>query len=197
MLSHKILKKIHSRKRGWVFCAKNFLDLGPRNTIDKTLSRLADNNSIIRLVRGIYYFPIVQKNIGIIPPDINLVAKVIADNAGVTIYPFGASSANLLGISNQVQAQNIYYTNGKSFTKKISNRTIYFQHVKIKPLPKTPPLVITILSALNYLGKNNIDDTVIKKCAKYLNDIDKKYLIKMSSHVNGWVASFIPKIISA
>ena len=60
MITDKIFKKLKSKKRGWVFCAKDFHDLGTRNTIDKTLSRMADDkatddgNKIIRVVRGIY-----------------------------------------------------------------------------------------------------------------------------------------------
>ena len=197
MIIDKILKRINSKKRGWVFCAKDFHDLCARNTIDKTLSRLADDQTVIRLVRGVYYFPIIQKDIGIIPPDMNLVAKAIADNAGIAIYPSGASSANMLGLSNQVPAQNIYWTNGKSSTKHIGKNTIYFKHARINPMPNTPPVVMMVLSALSYIGKNKIDDSVIKRCGKYLNDLDKKSLLKMSSRVSGWISDFIPQIVAA
>ncbi len=197
MGTDKILKRIKSKKRGWVFCAKDFHDLSARNTIDKTLSRLADDQTIIRLVRGVYYFPIIQKDIGIIPPDMNVVAKAIADNAGITIYPSGATSANILGLSNQVPAQNIYLTHGKSITKHIGKNSIQFKHTRINPIPNTPTIVVMVLNALNYIGKNKVDDSVIKKCSKYLNDTDKKSLQRMSSKVSGWISDFIPKIVAA
>lgn len=197
MSTDKILKRIKSKKRGWVFCAKDFHDLGSRNTIDKTLSRLADDQTIIRLVRGVYYFPIIQKDIGVIPPDINAVAKAIADNAGIAIYPSGATSANILGLSNQVPAQNIYLTHGKSITKHIGKNSIQFKHTRINPIPNTPTVVIMVLNALNYIGKNKVDDSVIKKCSKFLNDNDKKYLQKMSPKVSGWISDFIPKIVAS
>jgi hypothetical protein len=197
MSTDKILKRIKSKKRGWVFCAKDFHDLGSRNTIDKTLSRLADDQTIIRLVRGVYYFPIIQKDIGIIPPDMNAVAKAIADNACIAIYPSGATSANMLGLSNQVPAQNIYLTHGKSITKHIGKNSIQFKHTRINPIPNTPTVVVMVLNALNYIGKNKVDDSVIKKCSQFLNDNDKKYLQKMSSKVSGWISDFIPKIVAA
>jgi hypothetical protein len=53
-----------------------------------------------------------------------------------------------------------------------------------------------VLNALNYLGKNKIDDDVVTRCSEVLNDSDKKYLQKMSSKVSGWLANFIPKIIA-
>jgi len=197
MINDKILNKIKSKKRGWVFCAKDFHDLGSRNTIDKNLSRLVDNQTIIRLARGVYYFPTIQQNVGIVPPDMNAVAKAIADNAGIVIYPSGAASANMLGLSNQVPAQNIYWTHGKSITKRIGKNSIQFKHTKINPTPNTPSIVVMVLNALNYIGKNKIDDSVIKKCSKYLNDSDKKSLQKMSSGVSGWICDFIPKIVAA
>lgn len=203
MITDKILRKIKAKKRGWVFCAKDFHDLGSRNAIDKALSRMADDkgtiddNRIIRVVRGIYYYPIIQDGIGIIPPDLNSVADTLARNAGIAIYPSGASSANMLGLSNQVPAQNIYWTHGKSMTKHLGKNSIQFKHVRMNPIPNTPSVVVMVLNALSYLGKNKIDDAVITRCSKFLNDSDKKYLQKMSSRVSGWISDFIPKILAA
>jgi hypothetical protein len=203
MITDKILKKIKAKKRGWVFCAKDFHDLGTRNAIDKTLSRMADNkatddgNKIIRVVRGIYYYPIIQDGLGIIPPNLDDVANAIARNAGIAIYPSGAMCANMLGLSNQVPSQNIYWTHGKSMTKQIGKNAIIFKHIRTNPVPNTPSVVMVVLNALNYLGKNKIDDVTVTRCSKVLNDSDKKYLQKMSSKVSGWVADFIPKIIAA
>jgi hypothetical protein len=202
MITDKILRKMKAKKRGWVFCAKDFYDLGSRNAIDKALSRMADDkgagddNKIIRVVRGIYYYPITQNGIGIIPPDLNAVADALARNAGISIYPSGATSANILGLSNQVPAQNIYWTYGKSMIKHLGKNSIQFKHVRINPVPNTPSIVVIVLNALNYLGKNKIDDSVIVRCSKFLSNSDKKYLQKMSSRVSGWISDFIPKIIA-
>ncbi len=203
MITDKILKKINSKKRGWVFCMKDFHDFGTRNAIDKALSRMADDNTnddsnkIIRVIRGIYYYPVIQDGVGIIPPSLDDIANAIARNAGISIYPSGAMSANMLGLSNQVPAQNIYWTHGKSMTKQVGKNLIQFKHIKTNPSQNTPPIVMVVLNAINYLGKNKIDDSVAIRCSKVLQDSDKKYLQKMSSKVSGWVADFIPKIIAA
>ena len=202
MITDKILKKIKVKKRGWIFCAKDFYDLGSRNGVDKALSRMAndngvkDDNKIIRIVRGIYYYPVIQDGIGIIPPNLDDIANAIARNYGITIYPSGASCANMLGLSNQVPSQNIYWTHGKSMTKQIGKNTIIFKHIKTNPVANIPSIVMIVLNALNYLGKNKIDDDVVIRCSRVLSDSDKKYLQKMSSKVSGWLADFIPKIIA-
>ena len=202
MITDKILKKINAKKRGWVFCIKDFHDLGSRNAVDKALSRMADDNQanvgnkIIRIVRGIYYYPIIQDGIGIIPPNLDDIANAIARNSGIAIYPSGALCANMLGLSNQVPSQNIYWTHGKSMTKQIGKNTIIFKHIRINPIPNIPSIVMVVLNALNYLGKNKIDAAAVTRCSSVLSDSDKKYLQKMSSKVSGWLADFIPKIIA-
>ena len=202
MITDKILKKINAKKRGWVFCAKDFHDLGSRNAVDKALSRMADDsgakvgNKIIRIVRGIYYYPVIQNGIGIIPPNLDDIANALARNSGIAIYPSGALCANMLGLSNQVPSQNIYWTHGKSMTKQIGKNTIIFKHIKTNPVANIPSIVMVVLNALNYLGKNKIDDVAVARCSKVLSDSDKKYLQKMSSKVSGWLADFIPKIIA-
>jgi len=196
MISDKIFKQIKSKKGVQVFCAKDFAKFGSRNTADKILSRLSSKDNITRISRGIYYLPTIKKDIGSIPPDINLVARAIARNSGNSIYPSGSLAANMLGLSDQVPAKNTYWTDGKSRIKRIGNNVIYFKHSNIKPLSKTPQIVILILNSLSYLGKNHINDTIIKKCSQCLNDVDKKHLLKMSGRVKGWIADYIHQIIA-
>jgi hypothetical protein len=81
-------------------------------------------------------------------------------------------------------------------TKQIGKNTIIFKHIRTNPAPNIPLIVMIVLNALNYLGKNKIDDDMVTRCSKVLSDSDKKYLQKMSSKVSGWIADFIPKIIA-
>ena len=196
-IKDKILQRIKSKKRGWVFCAKDFADLSTRNTIDKNLTRLIDDGFITRIDWGIYYYPILQKDIGIIPPNIDDIAKAIANSLGVSIFPSGAACANILGFSNQVPAQNIYLTTGRSFKRKIGNNIIYFKHTKINPAPNVSGKVILILNALNYLGKNNITDDILRRCSAILSTLDKQYLIKMSKNLSSWMADIVYKLNAA
>jgi hypothetical protein len=190
-LKSKILNRIKSKKRGWVFCAKDFADLSTRNTIDKNLTRLIDDDIILRMDWGIYYYPIIQKDIGVIPPSIDDIAKAIAHSLGVSIFPSGAVCANILGLSNQVPAQNHYLTTGRSFERKIGKNRICFKHTKINPPIDTPGKVVLILNALNYLGKENITTDILNRCASLLNAVDKKYLTKMSNKLSSWMADTI------
>lgn len=193
-IKDKILQRIKSKKRGWVFCAKDFYNISTRNTIDKNLTRLIDDGFIARVSWGIYYYPIIQKDIGIIPPSSDAVAKAIAHSLGVAIFPSGAVCANILGFSNQVPAQNNYLTTGRSFKREIDNNIICFKQTKIKPPIDAPREIILILNALSYLGKNNITDDILSKCSSILNSVDKKYLTRMPIHLSSWMADIVYKL---
>lgn len=193
-IKDKIQNRIKSRKRGWVFCAKDFSDLSTRNTIDKNLVRLVNSGFITKIDWGIYYYPVVQKGIGIIPPPMDDVAKAIANSLGVTIFPSGAVCANILGFSNQIPAQNNYLTTGRTCKRNIGNNIIHFKHTKINPPINAPKKIILILNALNYLGKNNVTDDILARCSSILSSVDKKYLSKMSNSLSSWMADIVHKL---
>jgi hypothetical protein len=73
-----IKKKLHSRGRGWCFTTKNFLDLNSPTGVRKALSRLEEEKVIRRLAQGLYEYPRQHPDLGILPPQIDEIAKAIA-----------------------------------------------------------------------------------------------------------------------
>ena len=65
----KIIRRIHTKQRGWVFTPKHFLDVGSREAIDQTLSRLVKQGKIRRLGRGIYDYPKQHPSLGTLSPN--------------------------------------------------------------------------------------------------------------------------------
>ncbi len=195
MLNDKILKRIHSQEKGWVFCAKDLLDIGSRNNVDKILSLLAFDKKIMRIGRGVYYSPEIGENHEVKPPRIHSVAKAVANNFGFKIYPSGEKALKMLGFPIQSYDQNLYWTNSKTMKKKVGNQILYFKHNKINPALETPEAVVVVLCALSQVGKDKIDDLILQKCAKYLTKEEKPYLLRMPSRVPVWIANIIPKIL--
>ena len=56
-IDNKVVSRIYGMKRGWVFTAAYFIDLGSRTAVAKTLERLAGSGTIRRLARGLYDYP--------------------------------------------------------------------------------------------------------------------------------------------
>lgn len=195
LLTDKILKRINSQERGWVFCAKDFLDLSTRNNVDKMLSLLAFEKKIMRLERGIYYFPEFDDKQEPLPPAKLMVAKAIANNFNFIIFPSGKKALRMIGFPIAEDDQNIFWTNSKTVKKRIGSSYFIFKHKKIAPFVKTPEAVLVVLCAIMEAGKDNIDELLIKRCSNYLTNEERPYLLQMVSRVQVWVANAISKTL--
>lgn len=103
-IKDQVRNKIIEQGQGWCFTAMDFSELSSAVSIRKALSELQKENFIRRLSQGIYDYPKIHAILGLIPPDLNQVAKVIAEKNGLQIQPAGAYAANLVGLSTQVPA---------------------------------------------------------------------------------------------
>jgi hypothetical protein len=192
-ISDKILRRIRAKRRGWVFTAKDFIDLCPRNTIDQALYRLAHKSIIRKLSTGIYDFPRQHKILGNIAPAPDAVARAIAVQAGSPLYPSGATCSNLLGLSTQVPAKAVYLTPGASKKKLVGNSNITLKHNRFTFFNSSNKAMV-ILQALLYIGKHHIDQKIVDKCSKQLNNKDKKHLKKMIPSLPSWITPIINQI---
>lgn len=194
-IKNKVVSKIYGTKRGYVFSADHFSDLGPRNSIDKALSDLCREGIIRRLSTGIYDYPDFDEKLGgILAPDIHKVATVIAEKNGWRIQPSGALAANTLGLSTQVPAKSIYLTDGQSKTFKIGNRTLSFKRVPPRELLPGSEIVILVTQALRWLGKNAVGDIEISRLRRILNEKDRKALLKETGQMEDWLLEVLKKI---
>lgn len=195
-ITDKITRRIHAKRRGWVFTPKDFLDMGSRAAVDQVLSRLVKQDKIRRLDRGLYDFPKQHATLGTLSPDADSIAYALARQYGDIVFSSGAMAANLLGLSTQVPAKPTYMTNGISRTKNVGGRTIIFEHARVPLMRRLPDSVNYLLQALSYLGKDSIDNDVIQRCAKQLDLRDVNSLSQATSKVPGWMADILQNIQS-
>ena len=193
-LTKSIIARITKNKRGWVFSPKDFFDISTRATIDQVLSRLTKSGFIRKISRGIYDFPKSNPAIGIISPNIDDLARIIASKTGDRIFHSGAMATNLLGLSTQVPAKIVYTTTGKSCVKKIGNRSIIFQHTRIPIFDNLPFLCNLALQSMVYLGKDALDNDMIHQYSQKLSNDDKLNISKMASYLPAWMSDAIHKI---
>ena len=196
-VSSKVLRRIRAKGRGWVFTAKDFLDLGTRNNVDQVLYRLTRQNKIRKIDRGIYDLPKTHPLLGTLSPDPDSLARVIAAQTGNFIQPSGARAANWLGISTQVPAKPVYLTTGPSQRRKVGGYVIKFKHTSITPPDNINSMASMTLQALLYLGKDQIDDKVLFTCSSQLSSKDKSQLTSMSNQVPSWMTDVIHKLKDA
>ena len=193
-VTDKIIKRIHAKKRGWVFTPKDFSDLGVRTAVDQTLSRLSRKGMIRRLDRGVYDYPRQHATLGKLSPDTDRLAQALTSRFGDKAFPSGAMAANILGLSTQVPARPVYLTNGPSRTRQIAGRTITFKHARVPLMDRLSIQVNFTLQALAWLGKDSIDDKIIQQCASNLDNRDLGQLTTAATHVPSWMADTILRI---
>ena len=197
MIASAIKKRIIRKGRGTVFTPSDFLMMGSRAAVDKTLSRLVKDGTIRRLTQGVYDYPKVSSRIGPLSPNPDDVAKAIADKDGYVIQVSPARAANLLGLTTQVPSKSIYLTNGPTRTKMIGYQVIYMRKAAPKNLVGAGKPTGLIFQALRFLGKDGVDPHKIQRLSQHLSVADKKSLAKSLHYPADWMRPIIQKIVTA
>jgi hypothetical protein len=194
-ITDQIISRIKRRKPGWVFTPRDFLDVGSRAAVDQVLSRLVKQGMVRRLDRGIYDYPKQSTLLGTLSPNPDNIARAMA--AGDDVFPSGAMAANMLGLSTQVPAKPSYLTNATTRTRRVAGQTIQLKRARVALLDNIPDHANLALQALSYLGKHNVDDKIIRRCARVLTDKDMTGLHQAMGRIPSWMADTIHKIEQA
>jgi hypothetical protein len=193
-ITKNIITRITTNQKGWIFSPKDFLDIGARASIDQVMSRLTKSGFIRKIARGIYDYPKINPAIGVLSPNIDDLAKIVASKTGDRIFHSGAMATNLLGISTQVPMKIVYATTGKSCVKKVGKQNIVFQHTRI-PIFEDLPLPCNLaLQSMAYLGKAALDEDMIHQYSQKLSNDDKLKISKVASNLPAWMSDAIHKI---
>lgn len=188
--AHKIMNRIKRKGRGWVFTPQDFVDLASRSNVDVILYRLVQDGDIRRIQRGLYDYPKLDADIGVMAPSVKGVAQAVARKTGDRIAQSGATAANLLGLTTQVPGKVVYTTTGKPKTIPVKNKQI---RLVSSPIPDTlldwnSPVSVT-LQALHNLGEKHVTRDHIQKCARHLTDSDKSQIRKNLRYIkSAWLA---------
>lgn len=190
----KIKFKIRKLPKGSVFSTKDFLDIASRASVDKALSSLVKKGVLKRLHAGIYHYPLDDPTLGIMPPDPDLVIDAIKRKTGHLLQVDGAKAANLLGLSTQVPAKTLYYTDGHTRDVKIGPWSIKLKHACPKILAGAGQKAGYVLQALRYLGKHNATPSIFQKINTVLTKKDKQQLRKILPSSPIWAYNSLLKI---
>ena len=126
-LAQNILSVARTMPEGGLLSPKEFLHLGSRAAVDKTLSRLAQEGQLMRVSRGAYVAP-CQGRFGARPPSTASVVQAMEASAGETVVANGAAEANALGLTTQVPTREVFFTSGPSRKLQLGNRCIELKH---------------------------------------------------------------------
>ncbi|MCC6977603.1 MAG: hypothetical protein IT343_04740 [Candidatus Melainabacteria bacterium] len=182
-----VREAILATPEGKPFPAKDLLQFGTRAAVDQVLYRMAKDNEIFRIARGIYARPKWNKyvNAPVMPEPIE-VAELVAKTRGAKIGPTGAEAVHKLGLSTQMPTQPVYATTGRTCEVKVGKNTIRFRHVAPRKMQFAGTPVGVAIAALRYLGKKQVTLHVIAKLEQVLTKEDFQTLRHATTALPGW-----------
>lgn len=189
--AEEIRSRIMRVHRGEPFTNKRFLGLRSRASVDKALSRLVKKGVIQRITPGVFMRPKKNKFIGNVMPDVAKVVEVMARDRRETIQVHGAEAARRFNLSTQVPAMPVFYTSGLSRDLTIGNLTVKLKHVGHRKLRLAGKRSGLALSALWYLGKNNVNASVVSAIREGLTTEEFETLKR--TDMPGWMAGALEK----
>jgi predicted transcriptional regulator of viral defense system len=179
--------KILSLKKGAIVFVSDFAEFGTAENVKKVLLRLEKKQLLVRLAHGIYLYPKIDKELGILYPSTESIAEAIAKRDKIRIIPTSIYALQQLGISTQIPMNVIYLTDGAPRKIKVGKRTITFKKTAPKNLAIKNKVLSNIVQGLKELGKENITDEIRQKINQALQKVPVKALKEEILNAPVWV----------
>jgi predicted transcriptional regulator of viral defense system len=154
----------------------------------QVLSRLVKAGEIMRATRGLYVRPKVSPYFGKVLPSSEVIVKAISKQTGETITHHGAEAVRMLELSTQVPMRPIYYTSGTSRKIKVGKQIITLKHISPRKQIKPGTVTCTVITALWYLGKQNMNELVVKKIKEQLSEKQFSDVLKHVNNMPVWMS---------
>ena len=185
-------ERIAEAKVGSVFVLSDFSDIAETDAVRKAMTRIENDKTVLRIMRGVYYKPEYNALLGeAVAPSPDAVAHALARNYGWTIVPCGDTALNLLGLSTQVPSQWVYVSDGAYKEYSFDNTVIQFKHTTNKEISKVSYKTALTIQALKALGKENVTDAVIARLKKVLTSDERKRMFAEAKSATTWVYEYI------
>jgi hypothetical protein len=190
----KIRSRIYGNGRGWVFTPNSFRGVGSRDAIDSAISRLWKEGTIRKLARGLYDYPVQDPVLGTVAPSADQIARALVVRDVIRLQPSGAYAANILGLSKQVPSRVVFLTDGPARKVVLGKREIVLQRTTPRNMATAGHKSGTIIQALRYLGKDQVDDRVIAILRRQISDEERPKIHKDLRYAPEWIADLLRPI---
>ena len=177
---------IRKLPRGKPFTSARFLKHGTRGAVDRTLSRLVAVGEIQRLAHGVFVRPRTSRFVGTVLPGIHEVVEAITRSNGETVQVHGAEAVRRFRLSTQVPTAPVFHTSASSRTIRVGGITVRMVHTSSRRrLQFAGEATGTALSALWYLGKDNVSPEAVTTIAAALGPAEFEKL--RSADMPAWM----------
>jgi hypothetical protein len=196
-IEDKIFIKIKKCGRGKGYFASDFVAYGESKSVSKALANLVKKQIIIKLATGIFYYPKIDKKLGlgILYPSLDAVAEAIAKRDKARIAPTGLYALNRLGLSTQVPANYVFLTDGSPRRVKIGNgKGILLKHTAPKNLAFKSDLAMLITFALKEITQERVTQEHLDRLKYVLQQAPKEHILQDAKLMPAWIKKIILKL---
>ena len=190
-IHQQILDVIREFEPGTIFFPEQFASLGSNDSIRQALSRICKEKIIIRLSKGVYLYPIIDSELGILFPSVENVAKAISKRDKARILPTGVFALNRLGLSTQVPMKVIFLTDGSPRKVNIDKQTITFKQIAPKNFSFRGEITPLVVAALKEIGKGKVTAKELSRIKSALLLEPKEIVISDAYIAPRWITDII------
>jgi len=199
-MSDSILKSIEAKlktsNKGRVFFINDFASFGSEDSVRQSLLRLTRKKTIMRLAKGIYYYPKRDDLLGVMLPSADQIAQAIAKRDKARIIPTGSYALYKLGLSAQIPMNVVYLTDGSARKVQVGRQKITFKKTSPKSLAVKHSLSSLIIQGLRELGEEAMDDKVKEQLKLVIHRSGEQSKVKENmSLAPVWIQKVISQII--
>jgi hypothetical protein len=195
VIESKIAVKIRDLPKGSILFVEDFLDYGNAENIKKALLRLKEKGILVRLAFGIYLYPKIDSELGVLYPSVEEIAQAIARRDKARILATGIQALNKLGLSTQVPLKAVYLTDGAARVVKVGKRTITFKKASPKNLLAKGAISGLVIQALKSTGEDKLDDELLAKIKSMLKKENKENVMHDAKLAPAWINKILMSII--
>jgi hypothetical protein len=195
IVENNIANELKLLPQGSVFFVDDFLDFGNPESVKKALLRLKEKEILVRLAHGIYLYPKIDKEFGVLFPSTEDIAKAIARRDKARIVLTGVQALNKLGLSTQVPMKVVYLTDGATRNIKVGKRTITFKNTSPKNLSTKGEISSLVIQALKTIGQTKVDENTISKIQTLLQKEKVENIINDAKLAPAWINKILTKSI--
>lgn len=196
-IENKVIEYLKDKQKGKIYFSNDFASLGSSESIRKSLSNLVKKEVLIRLTQGIYLYPKIDKEFGVLYPSVDDVCRAIAKRDKARIEPTGVFALHSLGLSTQIPVNVVYLTDGIPRKIKYGNRTIKLKKTAPKNLAMKGKVSSLVIAALKQLGKENVTQEVELQLIKALKKESVENIQHDARLAPEWISRIILNLINS
>jgi hypothetical protein len=194
-IKEKVVSRIHSKGKGWVFTSSDFRDISGSSNICSVFKKLVKHDTIQCIYPGMYYYPKYSCLLkAYLSPDIRNVAYAFSRKFNWRIQLSGSSALNIMGVSTQVPARYVFCSDGPNRVYTTGKTTIEFRKISLKESGLKHFESCIIVRGLKELGEKHIDEKIICKIREWIPVEKRRTVLKDTQYVTAWIYKTICKI---